>query len=78
MFANWKKNRQIKKIKKGLTEREQAIFDFIYSHQNGASKTSVERATGYKVSGWVITKFKEAGVNLKTKNKKYIIELPEE
>lgn len=74
MFANFKKNRQIKRIKKELTERERAIFEYIYDHETGVTKNGIERATGYKLSGWVLTKFKNVGVNVKTKNKRYYID----
>ena len=74
MFANWKEKRLIKKVKKNLTEREQAIFDFIYAHENGVSKSAIERATGYKMSGWINTKFKKVGIVLRVRKNKYVIE----
>lgn len=73
MFTNFKLNRRIRSIKKQMTPRERAIFDLIYSREGGVTNKTCQTTLGYKISGWVITKFKELGVDLRVKNKHYYV-----
>lgn len=73
MFSNFRINWRIRSIRKQMTERERAIFDLLYEKESGVTSKACEKAVGYKINGWVITKFKELGVNLRTKNKHYYI-----
>lgn len=74
MFTNFKLNRQIRRVKKNMSSREKAIFDFLYERPNGVTKSTLEKALGYKMSGWVISSFNEYGVSIKMKNKRYYID----
>lgn len=73
MFNNLKLRRKIHKIKKNMSLRERAIFDLVYSREGGVTNKVCENVTGYKISGWVITRFKELGVDLRLKNGHYYI-----
>ena len=74
MFEQFKLKRQIRKVTKQMTDREKAIFYLINSSPAGITKKQIEKTTGYKLSGWVITKFKQLGVQLKVRNNHWFVD----
>lgn len=64
MLERIKEHQQIKRVKKNMTEREKAIFDFCRASANGVTSEECKEAIGYAMSGWVYSRFKECGVIL--------------
>ena len=73
MLENFKLNHNFKKIKKQMSTRERTIFDLIYYSGEGMTKKEIERCCGYTVSGWVISRFKTLGIDLRVRNHHFYI-----
>lgn len=66
MFKKYFETKKImKEAREIFTPREFTIFRALYNNEGGLSPVEIKRLTGYSWSGWVYSKFRQAGYKLK-------------